>query len=102
MTERAEVNQLLGIDSRVIGLDEIRELCPELDLSTTRRGRSWARSTTRPAGSSATTRSSGATRAAPTARGVEIHQNTEVTGISATAAASPACGRTAATSSATR
>jgi sarcosine oxidase subunit beta len=33
MTERAEVNQLLGIDSRVIGVDEIRKLCPELDLS---------------------------------------------------------------------
>jgi len=34
MTERAEVNGLLGIDSRVIGRDEIAELCPELDLST--------------------------------------------------------------------
>jgi len=33
MTERAEVNQLLGIDSRVIGPDEIARLCPELDLS---------------------------------------------------------------------
>jgi sarcosine oxidase, subunit beta len=33
MTERAEVNQLLGIDSRVIGPAEIAELCPELDLS---------------------------------------------------------------------
>jgi len=33
MTERAEVNQLLGIDSRVISNDEITELCPELDLS---------------------------------------------------------------------
>ena len=33
MQERAEVNQLLGIDSSVIGPDEIRELCPELDLS---------------------------------------------------------------------
>jgi sarcosine oxidase, subunit beta len=32
-TERAEVNQLLGIDSRVIGTDEIAQLCPELDLS---------------------------------------------------------------------
>jgi sarcosine oxidase, subunit beta len=31
--ERAEVNRLLGIDSRVIYPDEIRELCPELDLS---------------------------------------------------------------------
>src|SRR5216117_1012965 len=32
-TERAEVNQLLGIDSRVIYPDEIARLCPELDLS---------------------------------------------------------------------
>ena len=31
--ERAEVNKLLGIDSRVVGLEEIRELCPQLDLS---------------------------------------------------------------------
>jgi len=33
MTERAEVNQLLGIDSRLIGNGEIAKLCPELDLS---------------------------------------------------------------------
>ena len=33
MTERAEVNQLLGIDSRVVYPDEIAKLCPELDLS---------------------------------------------------------------------
>lgn len=33
MNERAEVNQLLGIDSRVIGPGEIAALCPELDLS---------------------------------------------------------------------
>ena len=31
--ERAEVNRLLGVDSRVIYPDEIAELCPELDLS---------------------------------------------------------------------
>jgi sarcosine oxidase subunit beta len=30
---RAEVNQLLGVDSVVIGRDEIRELAPALDLS---------------------------------------------------------------------
>ena len=30
---RAEVNQLQGVDSVVIGLDEIRELAPALDLS---------------------------------------------------------------------
>jgi sarcosine oxidase subunit beta len=33
MNERAEVNQLLGIDSRVVYPDEIATLCPELDLS---------------------------------------------------------------------
>jgi sarcosine oxidase, subunit beta len=33
MNERAEVNQLLGIDSRLIGNAEIAKLCPELDLS---------------------------------------------------------------------
>ena len=33
MTERAEVNQLLGVDSRVIDTAEIAKLCPELDLS---------------------------------------------------------------------
>ncbi|MGH3006234.1 MAG: FAD-dependent oxidoreductase [Gaiellaceae bacterium] len=32
-TERAEVNQLLGIDSRVIYPDEIARLCPEMELS---------------------------------------------------------------------
>jgi len=32
-TERAEVNQLLGIDSRVVSIEEIARLCPELDLS---------------------------------------------------------------------
>ena len=30
--ERAEVNQLLGIDSRVIGRDEVKELCPQIHL----------------------------------------------------------------------
>jgi sarcosine oxidase subunit beta len=33
MTERAEVNQLLGIDSRVIYPSDIAKLCPEMDLS---------------------------------------------------------------------
>jgi sarcosine oxidase subunit beta len=33
MQERAEVNQLLGIDSRVVLPDEIASLCPQLDLS---------------------------------------------------------------------
>jgi sarcosine oxidase, subunit beta len=33
MQERAEVNQLLGIDSRVVLTAEIARLCPQLDLS---------------------------------------------------------------------
>jgi sarcosine oxidase, subunit beta len=33
MQERAEVNQLLGIDSRVVMPTEIAKLCPQLDLS---------------------------------------------------------------------
>ncbi len=33
MQERAEVNQLLGIDSRVVLADEIHGLCPPLDVS---------------------------------------------------------------------
>jgi glycine/D-amino acid oxidase-like deaminating enzyme len=32
MQERAEVNQLLGIDSRVVYPDEIARLCPQLDV----------------------------------------------------------------------
>jgi sarcosine oxidase subunit beta len=34
ITERAAVNRLLGVDSRVIGLDELATLCPQLDLSS--------------------------------------------------------------------
>src|SRR6059058_495214 len=33
MTERAEVNQLLGIDSRLVDAEEVGRLCPELNLS---------------------------------------------------------------------
>ena len=38
MTERASVNRHLGIDTRLVGLDEIAELCPQLDLS---RRKTW-------------------------------------------------------------
>jgi sarcosine oxidase subunit beta len=33
MQERAEVNQLLGIDSRVVYPEEVARLCPQLDVS---------------------------------------------------------------------
>ena len=81
MANRAEVNRLQGIDSRLIGPDEIKQLAPAMQVGpATRPTRSSARCTTRPAGSSAMTRSSGASRARPTRGGAEIHQNTEVLG----------------------
>ncbi len=33
MVERAEVNQVLGVSSRVVDRKEVAELCPEIDLS---------------------------------------------------------------------
>ena len=33
-TERAEVNKLLGIDSRVVDAAEVKQLCPEINIST--------------------------------------------------------------------
>jgi sarcosine oxidase subunit beta len=33
MQERAEVNQILGIDSKVVEADVVHELCPQLDIS---------------------------------------------------------------------
>ena len=33
MMERAEVNRLVGVDSRVVYPDEIKELCPQLDTT---------------------------------------------------------------------
>ena len=88
MTERAEVNQLLGIDSRLIGRDEIRELCPELDLSDHPTWPIMGALYHPPGGiirhdAVVWGYARGADRG-----GVEIHQNTEVTGITQTAAAS--------------
>src|SRR5918997_2410765 len=33
MNERAEVNRLLGIDSRLVYRDEVARLCPEINMS---------------------------------------------------------------------
>jgi sarcosine oxidase subunit beta len=80
-TERASVNQRLGIDSRVIGLDEIARRCPALDLSS---DVTWpvVGALLHPGG--AILRHDavvwGYARAADR-RGVEIHPFTEVTGL---------------------
>ena len=81
MQERAEVNQLLGIDSRVVLPAEIARLCPQLDLSD---GPTWPIMGAlyhRPGGiirhdAVVWGLARGADRA-----GVEIHPNTTVTGI---------------------
>jgi sarcosine oxidase, subunit beta len=81
MTERAEVNQLLGIDSRVVDTAEIARLCPELDLS---REVTWPilGALYHPPGGIIRHDAVvwGLARGADR-RGVEIHPYTEVTGI---------------------
>jgi sarcosine oxidase, subunit beta len=81
MTERAEVNQLLGIDSRVVYPDELVELCPELDLS---QDVTWPimGALYHPPGGIIRHDAVvwGLARGADR-RGVEIHPDTEVTGI---------------------
>ena len=81
MTERAEVNQLLGVDSRVIDTREIATLCPELDLS---REVTWPilGALYHPPGGIIRHDAVvwGLARGADR-RGVEIHPYTEVTGI---------------------
>ncbi|HYM50779.1 MAG TPA: FAD-dependent oxidoreductase [Candidatus Limnocylindrales bacterium] len=81
ITERAAVNRLLGVDSRVIEPPEIARLCPELDLSEDVPFPIQA-ALYHPPG--AVIRHDavvwGYARAADRL-GVELHQNTEVTGI---------------------
>jgi len=80
MRWRAEVNKHMGVDSELIYPDEIRKLCPQLDLSKDTR---WPilGALYHPPG--ATVRHDamawGYAHGAST-RGVEIHQHTEVTG----------------------
>jgi sarcosine oxidase subunit beta len=81
MEERAEVNRLLGIDSRVIGPDEIRRLVPSMNVTEAAAYPIQAALYHPPGG---TIRhdavvwgfASGADR-----RGAEVHPYTEVTGI---------------------
>ena len=80
MQERAEVNKLLGIDSSVIDPPRIAELCPELDLSQ-RPAYPIVGALYHPPGGIIRHDAVvwGFARAADR-RGVEIHQDTEVTG----------------------
>ncbi len=80
--ERAEMNQALGVDSRLIFRDEIAELCPRAEpVARTCRIRSRRRSTTRRARCCATTRWCGATPRAPPSAACTSTRACEVTGI---------------------
>ena len=81
MQERAEVNQLLGIESRVVLPDEISQLCPQLDLSQRPTWPIMGALYHAPGGiirhdAVVWGYARGADR-----HGVELHQNTPVTGI---------------------
>ncbi|HJS50121.1 MAG TPA: FAD-dependent oxidoreductase [Gaiellaceae bacterium] len=80
MQERAEVNKLLGVNSSVVGVDRIRELCPQLDLSD-RPAYPIVGALYHPPGGIIRHDAVvwGFARAADR-RGVDIHQNTEVVG----------------------
>ena len=79
--ERAEVNRLLGVDSPVIHPDEMRRLCPELDLSTHPDFPIMAAPLPPAGGRDPPDAVVGGTRVMADRMGVHVHQGTEVTGI---------------------
>jgi sarcosine oxidase, subunit beta len=79
--ERAEVNRLLGVDSRVIYPDEIAKLCPVLDLSDRPEFPIMGALYHPPGGVIRHDAVVWAYARAGDRMGVEIHQETEVTGI---------------------
>lgn len=79
--ERAEVNRLLGVDSRVIYPDEIGRLCPALDLSDRPAFPIMAALYHPPGGVIRHDAVVWAYARMADRMGVEIHQDTEVTGI---------------------
>ena len=81
MRERAEVNKLLGIDSEVVGPDELSKLCPQLNLGPSQTWPILGALYHAPGGiirhdAVVWGLARGADRG-----GVELHQNTQVTGI---------------------
>lgn len=81
MRRRAEVNQLQGVDSRVIWPDEIKRLCPPIDVSDHPRYPILAALYHPPGGIIRHDAVVWGYAHHADKRGVHIHQNTEVTGI---------------------
>lgn len=84
MRWRAEVNQLQGVDSRLIWPDEIARLCPQLDLSDHPRYPILAALYHPPGGVIRHDAVVWGYARGADLRGVHIHQKTEVTGIDVT------------------
>ena len=81
MRRRAEVNQIEGVDSRLIWPDEIKSLCPPLDVSDHPRYPILAALYHPPGGIIRHDAVVWGYAHQADVRGVHIHQNTEVTGI---------------------
>jgi sarcosine oxidase subunit beta len=81
MRLRAEVNQIEGVDSRLIWPDEIKRLCPELDVSDRPRYPILAALYHPPGGIIRHDAVVWGYAQQADRRGVHIHQNTAVTGI---------------------
>lgn len=81
MRWRAEVNKLQGIDSEVIGPDEIKELVPFMDTSSTTRYPILGALYHPPGGIIRHDAVNWGYARGADAKGVHIHQNTEVLGI---------------------
>ena len=81
MRLRAEVNQVAGVDSRLIWPDEIKRLCPELDVSDRPRFPILAALWHPPGGIIRHDAVVWGYAQQADRRGVHLHQNTEVTGI---------------------
>lgn len=79
--ERAGVNQSLGVDSRVIGREEIAKLCPDLDMSDRMPFPIMAALYHPPGGVLRHDALVWGYARQAVRRGVHIHQNTDVTGI---------------------
>ncbi len=81
MRRRAEVNQLQGVDSRLIWPDEIKRLCPPIDVSDHPRYPILAALYHPPGGIIRHDAVVWGYAHHADKRGIHIHQNTEVTGI---------------------
>ena len=81
MAERAEVNQLLGINSQVVDAEGVKERCPEIDISTDVTWPIIGALYHEPGGIIRHDAVVWGYARAADRLGVEIHPNTEVTGI---------------------